>query len=44
VLEFDSKYFVACLIFLQQTKQQQEALEIEVKVLLKRMAYFFNEV
>lgn len=44
VLEFACKYyFVTCLIFLQQTKQQQGALEIEVKVLLKRMAGFFNE-
>lgn len=42
VLEFGCKYyFVTCLIFLQQTKQQQGALEIEMKILLKRMAFFF---
>lgn len=42
VLEFGCKYyFVTCLIFLQQTNQQQGALEIEMKILLKRMAFFF---
>lgn len=46
VLEFKClcKYFVACLIFLQQTKQQQEDLQFEMKVLLKKWQRFFNDL